>query len=107
MSFLSGSQGTETLEKTKHATWFLTCILKRLVPNLDSLDTCQGYLEDLGRRHARAGVRIEHLDLLALAYCQSVRSVAASQGEDHTKCQKVNESPLGKVLRSNKVSFKK
>lgn len=65
----------------KHATWFLTGILTRLIPNLDSMDACEEYLRGLGRRHREHGVRIEHLDLLALVYCHTIRVVMASQGE--------------------------
>ena len=35
----------------KHATLFLTGILSRLIPNLDSLDVCEEYLRVLGRKH--------------------------------------------------------
>ena len=35
----------------KHATLFLTGILSRLIPNLDSLDVCEEYLKVLGRKH--------------------------------------------------------
>ena len=36
----------------KHATLFLTGILSRLIPNLDSLDVCEEYLKVLGRKHS-------------------------------------------------------
>ena len=51
-----------------------------MIPNLDNLESVEEYLETLGRRHAKAGVRIEHLDLLALVYCSAVRAVVANQG---------------------------
>ena len=66
--------------QTKHASWFLTSVLGKVIPNLDNLETVEDYLETLGRRHAKAGVRIEHLDLLALVYCSAVRAVVANQG---------------------------
>ena len=68
------------LPQTKHASWFLTSVLGKVIPNLDNLETVEEYLETLGRRHAKAGVRIEHLDLLALVYCSAVRAVVANQG---------------------------
>ena len=40
-----GSNGTVTLEKTKHGCWFLTEVLTKVIPNLDALDTCQDYLQ--------------------------------------------------------------
>ena len=68
-------------KQTKHASWFLTSVLGKVIPNLDNLETVEEYLETLGKRHAKAGVRIEHLDLLALVYCSAVRAVVANQGE--------------------------
>lgn len=76
-----GSQGVDTLEKTKHGCWFLTEVLAKVIPNLDSLETCQDYLQDLGAKHQACGVRREHLDLLALVYCGAVRGVVATQGK--------------------------
>jgi len=75
-----GSAGISTLGKTKHASWFLTSVLSKVIPHLDNLETCEDYLEDLGRRHYEIGVRVEHLDLLALVYCSAVRAVVAGQG---------------------------
>lgn len=75
-----GSAGISTLGKTKHASWFLTSVLSKIIPHLDNLETCEEYLEGLGRRHAQIGVRVEHLDLLALVYCSAVRAVVAGQG---------------------------
>ena len=81
-----GSQRTETLEKTKHGCWFLTEVLVKVIPNLDSLESCQDYLRELGAKHQGHGVRREHLDLLALVYCAAVRGVVATQG----KCTNIN-----------------
>ena len=67
--------------QTKHASWFLTSVLGKVIPNLDNLEVVEEYLENLGHRHAKAGVRIEHLDLLALVYCSAVRAVVANQGK--------------------------
>ena len=78
-----GSQGIASLEKTKHGCWFLTEVLCKVIPNLDCLDTCIDYLNDLGRKHQNYGVRREHLDLLALVYCAAVRGVVATQGKQH------------------------
>lgn len=75
-----GSGGLETLEKSKHGCWFLTDVLAKVIPNLDSLEICQDYLTDLGAKHQHHGVRREHLDLLALVYCAAVRGVVATQG---------------------------
>ena len=75
-----GSNGTATLEKTKHGCWFLTEVLGKVIPNLDALEACQDYLQELGAKHQAHGVRKEHLDLLALVYCASVRGVVATQG---------------------------
>ena len=68
-------------QKTKHASWFLTSVLGKVIPNLENLEPIEEYLETLGRRHANAGVRIEHLDLLSLVYCSAVRAVVANQGK--------------------------
>lgn len=76
-----GSQGVETLEKTKHGCWFLTEVLAKIIPNLDSPESCQDYLRELGAKHQAYGVRQEHLDLLALVYCAAVRGVVATQGD--------------------------
>ena len=76
-----GSAGVATLEKTKHGCWFLTEVLAKVIPNLDALETCQDYLQELGAKHQAHGVRKEHLDLLALVYCASVRGVVATQGK--------------------------
>ena len=75
-----GSAGVSTLGKTKHASWFLTSVLSKIIPHLDNLETCEEYLENLGKRHYEIGVRVEHLDLLALVYCSAVRAVVAGQG---------------------------
>jgi len=75
-----GSAGIATLGKTKHASWFLTSVLSKIIPHLDNMEACEDYLEGLGRRHCELGVRIEHLDLLALVYCSAVRAVVAGQG---------------------------
>ena len=40
-----------SLTLKKHATLFLTGILSRLIPNLDSLDVCEEYLRVLGKKH--------------------------------------------------------
>ena len=45
---------------------FLTDVLTRVIPHLDSLETVEDYLQKLGAKHQQYGVRIEHLDLLAL-----------------------------------------
>jgi len=76
----------------KHATLFLTGILSRLIPNLDSLDVCEEYLRVLGKKHRVCGVRAEHLDLLAVVYCHVIRGVMASQG--------VRGGPLGDLTRA-------
>ena len=44
-----------SLTLKKHATLFLTGILSRLIPNLDSLDACEEYLRVLGRKHRWRG----------------------------------------------------
>ena len=76
-----GSQGIASLEKTKHGCWFLTEVLRKIIPNLDCLDACIEYLTDLGRKHQKYGVRREHLDLLALVFCSAIRGVVATQGK--------------------------
>ena len=76
-----GSQGLESLEKTKHGCKFLTEVLNKVIPNLEDLDICIEYLTDLGRKHQTHGVRREHLDLLALVYVLAVRGVVATQGK--------------------------
>ena len=76
-----GSQGLESLEKTKHGCKFLTEVLNKVIPNLEDLDICIEYLTDLGRKHQTHGVRREHLDLLALVYVLAVRGVMAAQGK--------------------------
>ena len=81
-----GSAGVATLEKTKHGCWFLTEVLAKVIPNLDALETCQDYLQELGAKHQAHGVRKEHLDLLALVYCASVRGVVATQGKIRQFC---------------------
>ena len=58
-------------------------MLGKVIPNLDNLEPVEEYLESLGQRHAKAGVRVEHLDLLALVYCSAVRAVVANQGKSH------------------------
>ena len=45
---------------------FLTDVLARVIPHLESLESCEEYLQKLGAKHQQYGVRIEHLDLLAL-----------------------------------------
>ena len=76
-----GSQGLESLDKTKHGCKFLTEVLTKVIPNLECLDICIEYLTDLGRKHQTHGVRREHLDLLALVYVLAVRGVMAAQGK--------------------------
>ena len=76
-----GSQGLESLDKTKHGCKFLTEVLNKVIPNLEDLDICIEYLTDLGRKHQTHGVRREHLDLLALVYVSAVRGVMAAQGK--------------------------
>ncbi len=81
----NGSLGTSTLEKTKHGSWFLTGVLAKIVPHLDSLENTEEYLMELGRKHQNYGVRREHLDMLALVYCAAVRGVVATQGMDKNR----------------------
>ena len=83
ISFLKfeGSQGLESLDKTKHGCKFLTEVLTKVIPNLEDLDICIEYLTDLGQKHQTHGVRREHLDLLALVYVLAVRGVVATQGK--------------------------
>ena len=76
-----GSNGNGTLEKTKHGTWLLTIVLRKVIPNLDNLEACHDYLRDLGAKHQQHGVRREHLDLMALVYCSAIRGVVATQGK--------------------------
>lgn len=46
-----GSRHVDTLDKTKHGIWFLSCVLARTVPLLDAanLSSCEEYLKRLQR----------------------------------------------------------